>query len=158
MPAIEPHRFLEPVTFLLGRWTGEGRGLWTDDFTFSDDLAFEHDGRPVIWFHQRTVTPDGRPSHAECGYLRPRPGGFFDLMVAEPSGITEVLTGQVDSGVLALESVAIGLAPSSDHVTRVARRLRRDGEELVVELDIAVNGEPLAPHTRSVLHRVGGSD
>ena len=152
------HPLLEPVAFLLGTWAGDGAGLWAGGFDFEDSLEFHHDGRPMIEFRQATRTREGRPSHGEAGYLLAREGGVVHLTVAEPSGITETLTGRAGDGRITLESVEIGHAPGTSRVTRTARRFRMDGDTLVAEVDIAVNDEALAPHTRSVLHRSVASD
>ncbi|MGO9196398.1 MAG: FABP family protein [Acidimicrobiales bacterium] len=148
-----PHPNLAPVAFLLGAWVGEGEGLWDGGLSFEDSLTFSSDGRPLIEFRQTTRTPDGKPSHSECGYLLAKDAGVVHMTVAEPSGITETLSGLADENNVTLESVEIGHSPDTDDVTRTARRLYLDGDHLVLEVDIAVNGEPLAAHTRSVLRR-----
>lgn len=148
------HPLLGPLEFLTGAWEGEGRGLWSDDFRFADSLEFTDDGRPLLHFRQVTHLPDGTPSHGEVGYLLAKPDGLVHMTIAEPSGITEALSGRAGEGELTLESVEIGHTPGTDNVTGVRRRygLEPDGT-LVAEVAISVNSEPLAPHTRSVLTR-----
>lgn len=140
----------------MGHWEGPGTGLWSGGFAFSDSIVFEHDGRPMLFFRQATVGEDGMPSHGEAGFVVAAEGGVVHVTVAEPTGVVEVLTGRVRPGVLEVRSVAIGLAPGASPVTAVARRLALSpgGDELVAEVSVAMNGEPLAPHTRSVLRRV----
>ncbi|MGO9557768.1 MAG: FABP family protein [Acidimicrobiales bacterium] len=149
----EPHPNLVPLQFLLGTWVGEGEGLWAGGFSFEDSLTFTSDGRPLVEFREVTKSSEGKPSHSECGYLLAKDAGVVHMTVAEPSGITETLSGLVDTNNVTLESVEIGHSPGTDDVTRTARRLYLDGDQLVVEVDIAVNGEELEAHTRSVLHR-----
>lgn len=151
MPGIHP--LVEPVAFLLGEWEGGGERLWPGGFSFTDHLRFTTDGRPLVEYRQTTATPEGTPSHGEVGYLLLKPGGTAHMTVAQPSGITETLEGSVLEGVLSLCSVEIGRTPGAKAVTASERRLSlRDGV-LIAELAIAMNGEPLAPHTRSQLQR-----
>jgi hypothetical protein len=147
------HELLQPIAFLIGEWRGEGSGLWEPSFAFEDHLRFAHDGRPVLLYQQQTAAADGRPSHGECGYFVVQPGGAIHVTIAEPSGITEVLVGGVEGEEIVLESTEIGRTPTTDNVTAVRRRLRITEGVLVTEVDIAVNGEPTAPHTRSSLRR-----
>lgn len=142
----------DPLQFLLGEWSGEGKGLW-GDFSFEDSLSFVRRGRPWLEFRQLT-TAGGETSHAECGFLMAEPGGRARMTVAEPSGITEALSGRVEGNQVVLSSDAIGLASGAKNVTATARRLRLEDDHLVVEVDVAMNGESLAPHTRSVLRRI----
>lgn len=142
---------VEPIAFLLGEWEGEGRGLWDDDFRFTDRLRFACDGRPLVAFTEETFVTDGAPSHGEAGYLLTKPGGVVHMTVAEPSGVAEILTGVGSGARLELHSLDIAFAPGARAVSSTARRLFLDGEALIVEVDIGVGGEPAAPHTRSVL-------
>lgn len=155
--APEPHPNLAPLEFLLGTWVGEGDGLWAGGFPFDDSFAFSSDGRPLVEFREDTKSGGGKPSHSECGYLLARDGGVVHMTVAEPSGITETLSGLADANNVTLESVEIGHSPGTDNVTRTARRLYLDGDQLVVEVDIALNFEELVPHTRSLLHRTAAA-
>jgi hypothetical protein len=148
------HELLQPIAFLLGEWMGEGHGLWAGGFSFTDSMRFSHDGRPVMLYEQQTVGPDGLASHGELGYFVAQDSGDIHVTLAEPSGITEVLVGKPTEAGLVLESVEIGHTPTTDNVTACWRRLRLEGDALVAEIQMAVNDEPLAPHTRSVLQRI----
>ncbi len=120
-----------------------------------DSLTFEHDGRPLISFHESTRTAEGVPSHGEHGYVIAKEDGVVHMTVAEPSGITEALAGHAVGCRLEVTSVEISRTPGSKAVSGVARRLYLNGGEmLVAEVDIAMNGEPTTAHTRSVLRRV----
>lgn len=143
---------LEPLSFLLGHWRGSGRGLWDGDFTFGNYVRFSSDGRPLIEFSSST-THDGSPSHGEVGYLMARGNGEVTMTLAEPSGITETLTGTVSGERVELTSVDIGHGPGSSDVTATSRRFFLDDGRLVFETDIALDGAGAAPHTRSVLER-----
>jgi hypothetical protein len=148
------HERLRPAAFLVGRWLGDGRGLWSVEpqFRFRDEIEFTHDGRPLLAYRQRTVA-HGRPSHGEMGYLTPSEDGF-DFTVASPIGISEVLTGRVVDGGLEFTSVEIAHSPSTDNVTTVRRRFALGADDtLVVEVAIGVNGDEAAPHTASELRR-----
>jgi hypothetical protein len=65
-----------------------------------------------------------------------------------------VLVGKPNGTSLVLSAVEIGHTPTTDNVTACGRHLRIEAEALVVEIQVAVDDEPLAPHTRSVLHRL----
>jgi hypothetical protein len=150
----EVHELLRPLEFLVGEWRGTGSGLWGDDFTFEDHVRFAHDGRPVLLYQQQTAGPDGKPSHGECGYFVVQPDGEIHVTIAEPSGITEVLVGDMGSDGLVLASTDIGRTPTTDNVTAVRRRLSFEDGGLVTEVAISVDGGPMAEHTRSSLKRL----
>ncbi|HLI45477.1 MAG TPA: heme-binding beta-barrel domain-containing protein [Acidimicrobiales bacterium] len=153
------HPDLSPLQDYLGAWEGEGEGLWEGGFRYSDSLLLSADphGRPIVLLHEQTFEVSGRAIHAESGYLLAKAGGEVHMLVSEPSGIAEVLAGRVTGSGIELTSVEIGHAPGAKNVTATTRRLVLDrnasGDLLTLETDIAVGGDPLAPHTRSVLHR-----
>jgi hypothetical protein len=146
------HNQLAPLGFLVGDWSGEGEGLWGRAFRFGDSVSFSHDGRPFLEYRQSTTDlATGRPSHSECGYFSVDASGEVHVTIAEPSGLTEILVGRVEDGVLEVICTSIGRTPGSKNVTAAARRYSLDGSRLVSQLAIAMEGEDLAPHTRSLL-------
>ena len=147
-----------PLLFLLGRWEGEGRGLWTADppFTYREEVLIDHTGKPFLRYAQRTwATDDGRPMHSEVGYLRPVAGPAVEFLVAQPTGFVEIHSGPVMNGVLELECRTLGVAPSAKPVTAVSRRIWvEDGSVLRYLLRLGMNGEPPADHLTAALRRV----
>jgi hypothetical protein len=145
---------LEPLAFLLGTWHGEGQGRYPtiEDFTYREETQFVWPGKPVVAYQQRTwVPPDGLPSHAEVGYLRPAPGGA-ELVLAHPSGVVEVSGGTVTGTRLELVSLAVLTTPTAKAVTEVRRTYERRGDALWYRLEMAAVGKPLDFHLEAELH------
>ena len=156
MADTQLHPSLQVIGWLLGRWEGQGVGLWSTEspFHFLDHMVFSHDGRPRVLYEQRTTGPDGGPSHLELGFITPADDGTYHFTVASPIGITEVLVGDLSGTALQFSSVDVGHAPSTDDVTSIRRRLALDLDgALTAEVAIGVNGEEAAPHTESHLSR-----
>ena len=147
---------LEP---LLGTWAGRGSGDYPtiDDFGYLEEVTFGHVGKPFLSYTQRTRSEDGAPMHAESGYLRVPTAGHAELVVAQPSGVTEVDEGtvRVDGSVLIIElnSRSVGLTSTAKEVLSVARSIRVDGDELTYTLSMAAMAQPLRHHLTATLHR-----
>ncbi|OBK49537.1 peroxynitrite isomerase [Mycobacterium sp. 1081908.1] len=156
----ELHPDLEALAPLLGTWAGRGSGFYPtiQPFEYVEEVVFSHVGKPFLAYGQKTkAVADGRPLHAETGYLRvPRPGAV-EMILAHPNGITEIETGTftVTDGRIEVElsSSAIGLAPSAKEVTALGRSVRIDGDELSYTLRMGGVGQPLQDHLVAVLHR-----
>ncbi len=157
-PALHPA--LEELAPLLGVWAGRGCGKYPaiEPFDYLEEVEFTHVGKPFLAYAQKTRAADDRaPLHAETGYLRvPRPGQI-ELVLAHPSGITEIEVGsyRVTGGVVDIElaATAIGLTPSAKQVTALGRRFRIDGDELSYSLQMGAVGQPLQDHLAAQLHR-----
>ncbi|HZU46044.1 MAG TPA: FABP family protein, partial [Mycobacterium sp.] len=95
MPA-ELHPDLEALAPLLGTWAGRGSGKYPtiEPFEYLEEVVFSHVGKPFLIYGQKTKAPaDGKPLHAETGYLRVPQPGRVELVLAHPSGITEIEVG-----------------------------------------------------------------
>jgi hypothetical protein len=153
---LELHPLLRQVDFLLGRWEGTSLGLWVpgERLEFRDVIEFRHVGKPHLSYDQQTWRAGGVPSHGERGYLIAIGPGTVDWTLAQPAGVVEILTGEVADQRVTLRSGSIVLTPSAKPVTDVHRVYEVAGDTLTYELQIAMNGEPLAPHIAGTLSRV----
>ncbi len=159
MPA-DLHPDLAALEPLLGTWTGRGAGKYPtiQPFEYTEEVVFSHVGKPFLAYAQKTrAVADGRPLHAEVGYLRVPHPGRVELVLAHPNGITEIEAGtySVTGDVIEVElsSTAIGLAPTAKDVSALGRSFRMDGDELSYTLRMGAVGQPLQDHLAAVLHR-----
>jgi hypothetical protein len=155
------HPGVEVLAPLLGTWSGRGAGEYPtiEPFGYLEEVTFGHVGKPFLVYGQRTkADDDGRPLHAETGYLRVPSPGHVEWVLAHPTGITEIEEGtlSVDGSTLTMEmmATAIGLTESAKHVTALRRSLRVDGDELTYTVRMGAVGQPLQHHLAATLHRM----
>lgn len=157
MPELHPAvAILAP---LLGTWTGRGSGDYPtiEDFDYLEEVTFGHVGKPFLSYTQRTRTEDGAPMHTETGYLRVPAAGRAELVLAQPSGITEIDEGTVaadgDALVIELVSESVGRTSSAKEVLSVSRSIRVEADDLTYTLSMGAMGLPLQHHLTATLHR-----
>lgn len=145
---------------LLGEWQGPGEGAYPtiESFSYGETLVFGHVGKPFVAMNQRTsARGSGLPLHAEAGYFRPQGDGTVELVVSQPSGIVEILTGSIaetEAGVeVDMSSVGVHTAPSAKLVRETRRRYVVEGDTLTCDFWMAAMGEPLTHHLTSSLIR-----
>jgi len=151
------HPDITPLSFLLGRWAGEGEGSYPtiEPFAYGEEITVSHVGKPYLAYAQRTWSlEDGRPLHAETGYWRCPAPGRVELVVAHPNGIVEVGEGPLSDAVMEVTSTTVARTSSAKEVGGLVRRMQVAGDRLTYELDMAAVGVPLTGHLRATLHRV----
>lgn len=156
--AGQQHPLVAPLAFLLGVWEGEGRGLWVSEpeFRYRERIEMTHEGTPHLAYRQVTATPDGaRSLHAEAGYLRARPEGTVEMVVAQATGLVEVHSGSVAGQRIELRARSVGRTPTALAVTEVTRVLEVTASVLSYRVGIAMHDEQVAPHLEARLWRVG---
>ena len=154
------HPKLADLAPLLGTWSGAGAGEYPTipSFEYLEEVSFGHVGKPFLAYSQRTkAADDGRPLHAEVGYLRAPSPGRVELVLAHPTGVTEVQEGTltVAGGVVELElsATSIGLTATAKDVTALSRSFRVVGDELTYTLRLGAVGQPLQHHLAATLRR-----
>lgn len=157
--ASTPAPTLAPVAALLGTWRGEGRGSYPtiDDFSYTEEITFTDVGKPFLHYIQRTWGPTGTPMHTETGYLRVPGDGAVELILAQPTGQTELCEGTVtaEADALVLEFTAtLHNSASAKQVTATRRRYELAAGTLTTSFAMAAVGQPLTHHLRSELRSV----
>jgi THAP4-like, heme-binding beta-barrel domain len=154
------HPDLDALAPLLGTWAGQGEGHYPtiQPFEYLEEVVFSHVGKPFLAYSQKTKSvADGKPLHAETGYLRVPQPGRVELVLAHPSGITEIEVGTYsvtgDRIEVELSTTTIGLTPTAKEVTALGRSLRIDGDELSYTVRMGAMGQPLQDHLAALLRR-----
>jgi hypothetical protein len=158
--AADLHADLAALAPLVGRWSGRGSGKYPtiEPFDYLEEVVFSHVGKPFLAYQQKTASAaDGKPLHAETGYLRVPQPGRVEWILAHPSGVTEIEVGSYSATGTVIEfemtAATIGLAPTAKDVTVLGRSYRLDGADLSYTLDMGAVGQPAQNHLRAVLRR-----
>ncbi len=153
------HPDVEPIAFLVGTWRGEGRGFYPTitAFDYGEEVRFGAvPGKPFLSYQQRTwAVDDQRLLHAETGYWRPKPDGRLEVVLAHPTGISEIEEGTLSGGVIDLVATSIGLASTAKEVKGLTRRFQLIGNNVLrYEVQLAAAGQPLQGHLAAELRRL----
>jgi hypothetical protein len=156
----ELHSGIAVMAPLLGTWVGQGAGEYPtiEPFGYLEEVTFGHVGKPFLTYSQRTkASDDGRPLHAETGYIRVPSPRRVEWVLAHPTGITEIQEGtlSVNGTTIGMELTAttIGRTSSAKDVTALSRSIRVNGDELTYTLRLGAVGKPLQHHLAATLRR-----
>lgn len=155
------HPDLAAIAFLLGEWHGDGEGRYptVEDFTYRETVTYvAPPGKPFIAYVQRTWrTGDhpesGRPLHTESGYLRPDGPDRAELVLAQPTGIVEVLHGTVSGTSLMLNTTAVETTATAKDIRSVERNITVDGDRMSYRLLMEAVGQPHQLHLDAELEK-----
>ncbi|KAL6998849.1 hypothetical protein U1Q18_000017 [Sarracenia purpurea var. burkii] len=154
---LSVHPAVEPLSFLLGTWRGEGEGGFPTitSFKYGEELSFSHPGnRPVIAYSQRTWKLDsGEPMHAESGYWRPKPDGTLEVVIAQSTGLVEVQKGtyNAEEKVVKLRSELVANGSKVREITRVIKLVNG---QLAYVVEMATSLIGLQPHLKASLKKL----
>jgi hypothetical protein len=155
---LELHESLVPLGFLLGTWTGGGKGAYPsiDAFEYGEEMIFEHVGDDFLLYAQRSWSPtDGAPIHFERGFVKRAPDGELELALAHPLGLTEIAHGRLDGTAFEFRTGEGGMGRTHTGlpVTGIVRRYTVDADVLRYELEMATETIPMGFHLRGELRR-----
>jgi hypothetical protein len=156
------HPDLAPLAFLLGRWEGAGVGGYPtiESFQFGQEMVFSHNGKPFLSYTSRTWLLDaeghlGRPLATESGFWRPQPDGKVELLLAHPTGITEIYLGEINGTRVDLITDVVARTETAKEYSAGRRLYGLIGEDLGWAYDMAAVGQPLQSHLSAQLKRAG---
>jgi THAP4-like, heme-binding beta-barrel domain len=152
---------------LLGTWSGFGSGEYPtiEPFEYTESVTFGHVGKPFLAYRQTTTTREdagpARPLHSESGYWRIPSQGLAEIVLAHPTGITEVLegfaapnsVGDTDTLIIDVKSSFVGRTGSAKEVTQTERTFEVTGNTLRYTVRMAAVGQSLQHHLSATLSR-----
>ncbi|MGH8899645.1 MAG: FABP family protein [Egibacteraceae bacterium] len=157
VPEAPPlHPDIAPLGFLLGTWVGEGAGQYPTiaSFRYGEQIHVAHSGKPFLFYVQRTwALDDGRPLHAEAGYFRHVGDGRVELVLAHPTGVTEVAEGHLYGSSIRLQTTRVAATATAKRVDALERDIDVDRARLTYAIRMAAVGEPLTHHLSATLER-----
>uniref|UniRef100_A0A1B6L8V4 THAP4-like heme-binding domain-containing protein n=1 Tax=Graphocephala atropunctata TaxID=36148 RepID=A0A1B6L8V4_9HEMI len=146
------HEALKPLSWLVGRWVGNGVGEYPTitSFKYCEELEFTSLGQPLLNYVSRTWHAEKKnPMHCESGFLRIKPGTRdVAFMVSHNFGLSEVEEGQVEGCKLVTTSKDIKRMSFAKNpgVTQIHREYILQGDVLYLTLSMATTNTPLTKH------------
>lgn len=147
---------LGDLAAFAGHWIGGGEGFYPtiEDFTYEEEITLTPSGKPFLMYHSRTwSTGRTMPLHTENGYLRRTHSGAVELLIAQPTGFTELHRGELVDGVLDFSMESLGASPESKPVHATRRRLRIENGALRYDMWMSHADTPMTHHLTAALNR-----
>ncbi len=141
-----------------GRATGTATTRRSSPYQFGQELIFTHDGRPFFHYLSRAwiVDEDGekvRDAALETGFLRCRPEGKLELLLAHNTGFVEIWYGEAEPAKFELVTDAVVRTESAKEYVAGKRLYGLVEGDLLYAYDMAAMGQALQPHTWARLQR-----
>ena len=148
---------IETISFLIGTWRGHGKGEYPtiEPFAYEEEITFTAIPRkPFLAYAQRTWHPEKQfPMHTESGYFRVPAEGIVEIVLALPTGQTEIEEGTIDGNTIDASSTVIAKTTSAKEVSELRRHIAVDGDVLRYTVHMAAVGQPLTGHLEAELRR-----
>ena len=147
------HPDCAPIAWMLGTWRGNGHGDYPtiEGFQFGQELIFTHDGRPFFHYMSRAwiVDENGatvRDAAIESGFVRCRPEGEVEVVLAHNTGFVEVWYGTAGDAKLEIATDAVARTASAKEYVGGTRLYGYVEGDLLYAFDMAAMGQELQPH------------
>jgi hypothetical protein len=155
------HRDLVPLAFLLGHWSGRGKGEYPGDppFEFGAELTLSADQRPFASYayHSWELDAEGaavKPLEVEYGFWRIDGDGGLEVVLAQPVGQAEVWYGRIDGAKVEIATDAVVRTHSATDAYSAGHRLYGLVEgKLMWAFDKATDTQPMTSYTWATLER-----
>ncbi|MCH9647544.1 MAG: FABP family protein [Deltaproteobacteria bacterium] len=151
---------------LVGKWAGEGRGIFStiDDFLYREvfEVTSRNPEEAAVHYHQQTWIRrddggDGRDSHWESGFILALDDGRVEILNAQESRRVEVLVGEMYSlgeGAWVIE-VSSSLHGHDPRMVATSRSIRFEPKTLRYRVGMATtNVQDIQAHLTATLRRV----
>ncbi|WP_067438091.1 FABP family protein [Nocardioides jensenii] len=154
------HPDCAPIAWMLGTWRGNGHGDYPtiEKFEFGQELIFTHDGRPFFHYMARAWVVDGegnkvRDAAIETGFVRCKPEGKVEVVMAHNTGFTEIWYGTAGEARMEIVTDAIARTETAKEYTGGKRLYGYVEGDLLYAFDMAAMGQALQPHIWARLQR-----
>jgi len=154
------HPDCAPIAWMLGTWRGNGHGDYPtiDKFEFGQELIFTHDGRPFFHYLARSwiVDENGeklRDAAIETGFIRCKPEGRVELVLAHNTGFAEVWYGEAGEARMEVSTDAVARTETAKEYVGGKRLYGYVEGDLLYAYDMAAMGQALQPHIWARLKR-----
>jgi hypothetical protein len=154
------HEELYPFAWMIGKWGGTGVGDYpgVPQFTFEQEIVFDHDGRNFMTYSSKSWIVDEnnkrvRPAASEVGFWRPKPKNVLEVVISHNTGISEGWVGIYDGPKVQLVMDQGISTPTAKIVTEGQRLYGLVEGQLFTSYDMAAEGKTLQAHIWSTLER-----
>lgn len=157
------HDALLALLPLVGTWRGTGAGVVASsgaEFSFGQQIAFVHDGRPFLAYESRSWLLDAageliRQAWRESGFWRPgAEQDDVEVVLASNTGQALMFTGTAGDQQWEIVTASAVHVPAAKPVDGERRLYAVRGAELVYATELAPAGQPFAPHLNARLVKV----
>src|SRR5262249_19635823 len=93
----------------------------------------------------------------ERGFWRAQPEGRLEVLLAHPTGITEIYLGEVTGTKIEMATDVVARTASAKEVTAGHRLYGLVGPDLAYAYDMAAVGQPLQPHLSAQLKQTAAA-
>lgn len=141
----------------MGTWEGRGQGHYPsiDPFSYLEQLEIRASPKGFLTHVQRTThAVEGHALHAETGYWRAPSADRAELLLAHPTGVTELCEGEITGHRVHVRSATIGCSASAKTVQSTERWYELDDDVLRYRLWMGAVGLAHQPHLEGTLHRM----